>query len=358
MSLDPSTFLDGPRGRRLCLEILLDAARQSDTPVDRDATQAVFWAAHALAENPGTLIHIGGGDEPFVEPEVSSAQAAAALAEIPTPEITPARIDRALEVAVDLAAYWQPPSGEDVLAAVSEMRPVLAPVAAAVARSGRAASWTRPVDHDAQSTVTWEGASPFRTDTEAVLSEWRANMAATEIQFAASAYSERLSGPWWSTPPGDLPRTTPSRGAEGPVGMSLVEDSLGWTSARTRTVTVPDGEVIEIDGPDAWASLCHRHPLVVTASRRNVWRWTTGREGVWVQPDWSALAKEAVGVHLTIAGYVATAGRVVELGGLGASVLAGWGPDETFWFGEVTPRGEAEEWTREDSAGPGAWRRA
>ncbi|MFS0793395.1 hypothetical protein [Microbacterium sp. 1P10AE] len=353
MSLDPLALLDGPRGRRLCLEIHRAAP---DTVEKSDAVHAVFWAGHALAENPGTVMWIG--ETPREEPKVSVAEAAAALARVPTPELTPALIDRALQVAVDLAAYWQPPYGEDVLAAADDVRAVLAPVAASVAESAHVRWWESTVAQDDQWTVVREGEARGPDTPEAILEDWPRGMAATELQFAAAENADQLSGPWWSTPPMSLPRTTRRRGAAGPVALSLVEDSFGWRSARVQPAAVPSGDVIEIDGPEAWAALCRRHPLIVTASRRAVWRWTTGREGVWVQPDWSAVAREAVGVHLTVAGYLTTAGKVVDLGDLGASVLAGWGPDETFWFDDVTPAGAAEEWITADSGEPGSWRRA
>lgn len=217
MSLGPSSLLDGPRGRRLCLEVLLDEARRSDTAEARDAVHAVFWAAYALAENPGTLIHIGGGAQPFVEPDVSPAEAAAALEGLPVPEITADGLARALSVAVDLAAYWQPPSGEDALAATPEVRRVLARVADAVALSAHAAWWESPVVSEDQAAVAWDDETFALDDPGDVLSRWRAAMADDELQFAAYT---NVSGPWWSTPPFALTRTTRVREPGGALGLS------------------------------------------------------------------------------------------------------------------------------------------
>lgn len=352
MSLGPSSFLDGPRGRRLCLEVLLDEARRSDTAEARDAVHAVFWAAHAVAENPGTLIHIGRGAQSFAEPDVSPAEAAAALEGLRVPEITGEGLARALSVAVDLAAYWQPPSGEDALAATPEVRRVLEPVADVIVRSAQAAWWESPVAREEQAAVAWEDETFAVDDPGETLSRWRAAMAADELQFAA--YRD-VSGPWWSTPPFALTRTTRVRERGEALGLTLVEDSLGWASARTRRVTPPAGRVIEVDGPDAWAELCLRHPLVVTASRRTVWEWTTGRDGVWVVPDWAAVAREAVGVHLTVAGYLTCAGRVIDLGDAGASTVAGWGPDETFWFRAPSATAAPERWSVDRGTDDGRW---
>jgi hypothetical protein len=141
-------------------------------------------------------------------------------------------------------------------------------------------------------------------------------------------------------------------GAHGPAGLRLIEDSLGWDRATVHPVAVPDGSrILELDGPEAWSELCRRYPLDVTASRRHDWYRTTGRgQGVWVQPNWAAVARDADAVHLTVAGYLTTAGRAVPVRDGVASVLAGWDPDATFWLtGLPTPAGEgdapeAQEW--------------
>lgn len=351
MPLDPSALIDGPRGRRLCLEVLLEGARRADTPETREAVQAAFWAAHGRERGASVLLTFTDGTEPFVEPEVSPRAAAAALAALPVPAMTSQTLAHALWQAVDEAAYWQPPSGMDELAAAPEMRPVLRRMADGIVRSGLVEWWASPVAREHQVAVAWEE-EPFRAvDPEEILPEWRADMAADELRFADST---GLSGPWWSTPPFPLPRTT-RLGERGPLGLSFVEDSFGWLSARSRRVDPPAGDVIEIDGPEAWAALCLRHPLVVTASRRTVWDWTTGRDGVWVIPDWAAVARAAVGVHLTVTGYLAGAGRIIDLGDGGASTIAGWVPDETFWFRNPIDVGPEERWVAEHTMGVDRW---
>ena len=345
MPLTADELLAGPRGRRLCLEIL---RLSPDRPGVDEARWAVSWAARALAENPGTMIAIGGDASSFTEPEVSPAEAAVALARVEIPELTDALLHEALTVVVDLAAYWQPPSGEDELAATAELRPVLERIAAAVIDAPVAEWWGSPVLRDAQAMVRWEGERPSEDTPEQIAAQWREDQVAGGISSAPPIAHVRVCGWWGSTPAVRLPRSTRVRGAAGPAGLTLVEDSLGWTSALIQPIAAPDGDVIEIDGPDAWAELCRRHPFSVTASRHNVWQWTTGREGVWVQPDWAAVARDAVGVHLTVAGYLTTAGRVIDLGDLGASTVAGWGPDETFWFAPVEPSAPPQEWVSDD----------
>jgi hypothetical protein len=95
-----------------------------------------------------------------------------------------------------------------------------------------------------------------------------------------------------------------------PVGLSLVEDSMGWETARAWPLRPPpDARVLEVAGPADW-------------------------------------------VRLTVAGYLSTAGRAlpVDVPGLGRpaqTVLAGWDPDTTWWLTDVLTGGaQPIDWIR------------
>ena len=68
------------------------------------------------------------------------------------------------------------------------------------------------------------------------------------------------------------------------------------------------------------------------------------------------VAEEADAVHLTVRGYLATAGRALEVDDGWATVLANWGPDATYWFGSTASRpAQQQEWRRTDDGWvPGA----
>jgi hypothetical protein len=156
---------------------------------------------------------------------------------------------------------------------------------------------------------------------------------------------------WWSMPPPALVRTTRSLGADGPAGLWWVEDSMGRDEAVATPVDAYPARVVELDGPDDWADLCRRHPLDVSASRRHDWYRVTGRDGRWVVPDWTAVAAEADAVHLTVRGYLSAATRLIDVGDGMASVLAGWNPDETYWFRGMAARpADARRWCLVDDA--------
>lgn len=364
MAIDPQTLLAGPRGRRLCFEYLAASASESGMPEGEAARMAIFWAAHQHDPNPGTLIRIGGGDGPFDDPVVGAGDLEIALAAVDMPMPTAELLRFALAMSVDNARYWQPPDGTDVLAAAPELMPVLERVAEVIAASPHAAWWTTPVDLDDQWALAWEGDGIPDADTDAdatraTLATWRTTMRENEERWQrerAADPAARWSGDWWSTPPSSLIHTTRSLLGEGPAELWFVEDGFGWDSAVATPVDGYPASVIEIDAPDDWVRLCRQHPLVVTASRRDDWHNATGRSGGWVHPDWAAMAEEADAVHLTVRGYLTTAGRALEVDDGWATVLANWGPDTTYWFGSTASRpADQRAWHRTDDGWlPGA----
>lgn len=342
-ALTAADLVSGPRGRRLCLELASRLLGQA-------VLEAIVHAAHDLDPGAGTsrvMFAIGGE---LVHPRVTTADVASTIGLSEGPELAAGQLWEALRAAVDSARYWQEPDGEDVLAATPAVRRSLEPLARAVVESPDSAWWSEPFAPVGQSLTTTLGR--HRRDPSAprdVLLQWR--RAAVEEESRAlrerpSDPAANYSGEWWSIPPHGLPRTTRWLAGKGPVGMWLVEDASGM-DVRTSSVEVAAGlRVLEIGGPEDWAALCRRHPFPVTASRRHDWFRATGRSDVeWVVPDWVGVAGEADVVHVSVAGWLRTAGVAVEVSDGVASVLAGWDPDAAFWL-TSRPRetGVAVEW--------------
>ncbi|MDY0909190.1 hypothetical protein [Microbacterium sp. CFBP9034] len=354
MTLDAALLLAGPRGRRLCLEYATAAARESGTQAGRDAATAVFWAAHALeGESSTSVLFTSDGSPPTgAVPAVRPEEAASALDSIALPSPSAESLRDALGASVDRAMYWQPPDGADVLASTAPVRGSLARVAELVAASPHAGWWATPVELDDQWAVPWEGSGRPPADPGSVLAAWREGVAADEIRAARERPADPnapWSGMWWSMPPTELSHSTRGIAGGAPAGLWLVEDSPGWEAATATPLDAFPGRVIEIHGPEEWIDLCRRHPLPVTASRRHDWFRVTGRDGDWVMPDWSRVAEEADGVHVSVACYLATAGRLLDLEDGRASVMAGWAPDTTWWFAGVSAReADAVQWVRDD----------
>jgi hypothetical protein len=144
--------------------------------------------------------------------------------------------------------------------------------------------------------------------------------------------TSNFGGPWWSTPPPTLISTTRSLSGIGVVGLTLVEDGLGCSEAATWHLRPsPDARVYEIAGPQDWIELADSYPFDVTRTRRQVWFQATGLRGPRAIPNWAAVADDYDAVHLTVAGYLGTAGRVLEVTGA-STVLGGWSPDQTCWL--------------------------
>lgn len=357
VTTDP--LLAGPRGRRVCLTLAAADA-------DHRAGLALMYATYHLETDAGGSVVVLTVPPHAAEPvpEVTPEEVAAHLAAAPVAVPDSRDLMAALEAAVDSARYWQEPDGSDLLAATPALQAVLARAARAVAASPAAAWWTAPVDVADQWRVTFDH-PPSRTPdgpaapAAATLREWRDAVVAEEETAARERPADPRapwSGTWWSTPPAALTRTTRRVGDLGPAGLRLVEDSLGWTSARVGRVHAPEGaRVLEIDGPDAWVALCRARPLEVTASRRHDWFRTTGTDSRWVVPDWSAVAADVDAVHVGVAGYLSTAGRALPVDDGVHTVLAGWGPDETVWLRDVPTDDVTERWGRDDD---GDWRRA
>ncbi|CAM2929118.1 DUF4253 domain-containing protein [Prescottella defluvii] len=267
----------------------------------------------------------------------------------------------ALGLAVDFARYWQPPDEEDLLFAHPDAVAALRPIAQAALSSPHAAWWGDPVDVDNQRSV--EGFRPERGWAERPLADhrpddaldrWRHHALEWEArfrQYLAEDPGSNVGGEWWSTPvPSSTPSTTREREGVGALELLLEEDSMGYDRARVRPVRV-DGtpRAYEIGGPADWARLVDSYPFPVPASRRSEWYYTTGRYLDWHIPDWVAVAADYDAVHLTVHGYLTTPGIAIPLVERpGATVLAGWDPDATFWLraGVITIDDDPIEWHR------------
>ncbi|WPF65369.1 MULTISPECIES: hypothetical protein [unclassified Corynebacterium] len=336
----PSRLLDGPRGRRFALEYAL--ASEATTGA---STHSLFSLAH--------------GFTPFT-PE-SGELAADILALLPLAPVTPELLRRCLISTTEAAAYWQEPDTPDLLAATAPVRRALERVARHLGDSPHFRSWWAPRDVRSQEqwVVDWEdrGFPPPLPENLSPLVAWRA----TTLEREERAAREKPRDPrasygdcWWSIPHFDTPATMPPCFDGTPSGLYYVEDSLGWARARTRRAVYPPVSsplnLYRIDSAEDWASLCSRFPLEVTAITRHDWYRTTGRDGRWVIPDWAQVARHYHAVRLTLAGYLSGAGTAIPVEKDTASVIAGWHPDQTYWFTPLLRyHGKAVSWESNDS---------
>jgi len=313
-------LLAGPRGRRLCWE-MLDVSVQFARP----GAAALRRAAEHVAD------------------ELSHGAVVAST-----------RIFSALQCAVGEAMYWQPPDNDDQLLADIGLSVSLTPLAEALLNMPATHWWTSPLAEADQRFVQFlEGEEQAEQPTLSGIGErlrtWRTDEQGRNAHFRERPPAAEWSGRWWSTPNRwDVPVTSRDLAGCGPVGLSLVEDSLLWKRAACWSVLPAEPvRVYEINDAQAWAELVRRYPFEVTDSRQTVWEWTTGRVGRWLMPDWAAVAEDLDAVHLTVHGYLTTAGRAIEVDDA-AALMAGWDPDATFWLTDVLRvNGPASHWAGE-----------
>lgn len=353
---------DGPRGRRLVLEL----ARAADPEIGR-----VIWdLSYNAAVGAGAAIVRFGVDEDGVafsdatgqpvEVSHSPSDAAALIRALDRLHPTSDQLAEAFRRSVDAAAYWQPPDGDDLVAAQPEVHRALSEVGAGLAERADAAWWRREraVEQWAIEFDPSGHGAPFDPAPDAAR-RWTASTLEEDERAARERPADvtaRFGGHWWSHPWG-APHTTGSRPDGVPAGIPYVEDGFGWT----RAVAIPvrgAGATLEIRSADDWAELCRRYPLEVTASRRHEWYQTTGRDGRWLLPDWGRVAGDWACVHLSAWAYLTAATRAIDVDDEYASIIAGWGPDETYWLDGLVREveGPRELWVADDSEGP--WRRA
>lgn len=333
-------LLAGPRGRRFCLGVLT-------------AARPEIWTlalGSAMAPRDQRLLDelartLGSPDALAVAESARGSVLLAGLAE-----------------AVDSARYWQEPDETDELLRQRPVLTALGPVAALLSAS--LAGWLRPSSAalDRQCFVQWTDERklqpPSLTDAAGKLARWKASTIADERQAAERPRDPAApwSGRWWTTPAlSDLVTTTRSITGLGALKLMLVEDSIGWKRALVWPLAPASGSrIYEISEPMAWTGLVARYPLEVTLAKRHDWWRTTGVDASWLMPDWSAVAADYDGVHLTVSGYLTTAGRHLAVGQSG-TVLAGWNPDETYWLNDVLRSGAVPSGWHSTESQPPTW---
>jgi hypothetical protein len=251
--LTAEALLAGPRGRRLCWTLVQHGPGHSAR--HPDSWTQVWQAVHS-------------GDLSGCLDEFSACVTQADLAALTA---SPAAVFEALGQTVHRARYWQEPDAEDQALAPEAVSRALRPVAGAIAAAPESGWWTSPVEPGRQRYAQFLGDRPFDepqlSGAAQRVAAWVADTGSREESLRGRP-AEPLgawSGQWWSDPAlSGLLVTTRARLGLGAVRLALVEDPLGWESARCWPLAPRAGaRVYEVDGPAAWASLVTRYPLDV-----------------------------------------------------------------------------------------------
>jgi hypothetical protein len=340
-------LLGGPRGRRLCWSVL--GRSLADDARAAQSWTRVWWAARA-GDLSGCLDDLAS--------LVARARLEASVAR-------PGAVFTALGESMATAMYWQEPDQEDRALAPAAVSEVLLPVAAAITAAPETGWWTSPAHPERQRYAQFLGGHPFEepdlSGAAQRVAAWRTDTVRREDALRAKP-PEPLgawSGHWWSDPAlSGLLVTTRARPGLGAVRLALVEDGHGWESARCWPLRPRAGaRLYEVDGPAGWASLVTRYPLDVTRSRRHDWWRATGRTGRWLIPDYQAVARDYDAVHVSVLGYLTTAGAALSAGpdDEARTLLAGWDPDATWWLTDsLAAAGPPETWAVDEDGRAGS----
>lgn len=325
-------LLAGPRGRAVCLCI--------------------------AGVSPLTYLTQRGGDDGFFANEDRYDQAVVsgvveALEAVPADglRITNKTVTAAVAETAGCAAYWQEPDADDVLLADPQVIQGLRPIASVLAASEATSWWGDPLRLDDQFFVSWlfqakqtRADPPLLTGAAERRFRWRVHAKQEELEAARERPSDleaRYTGSWWSTPVfSGLVSTTPRLANGTPAQLVFIEDEEGMTQARVaRLQPAPDVRIYEITDPPDLVELVSRYPLHTDHARRHDWYRTTGCRGPWLIPDWDTIGSSYDAVHLTVLGYLATAGRAIPVGSH-YTMLAGWDPSKTWWLNDVLTQAE------------------
>ncbi|MCG2800612.1 MAG: hypothetical protein L6311_00780 [Cellulomonas sp.] len=344
-----------PRGRRLCYELAVRL------PGGAEVGSAMFdESSRGHIERGGATFvafYGGSGERPDQAAQVRTPGLVVALARLDLADVAQtSALLSALARSVDSAMYWQRPDAWDEVLAWPQVRDALLPIAEAILDHPDTSWWSAPVDLRAQVRTRFEHS--FATDAARGpaperLRRWRQSTLAHEREMAIERARQpgvSISGTWWVTPVhAGMDVTTRDLADRGSAALWLTEDSIGWESADLDPCVVDETRVLEIGGPSDWAALVARYPLEVTGSRQPDWYGALdARAGRWVIPDWSAVAADYDGVHVSVLGWLTTSGRAVPVGQDATTTLAGWDPDATWWLADVVRAvGGGRRWVRE-----------
>lgn len=366
MEAELEGLLAGPRGRRFLAELAERLVGSEDLYRAGAAWWGPAWDRDSSDDLPAALVTacLRRLQDLLAQADLEAVAAAR----------DPHALLASLGASVDAARYWQDPDAVDGILSEDRARALLRPLAAAVLSAPAAAWWREDVDYRSQQHVTWvrqredlQTPAPALTGGFEALRTWSAE----ERHREAADRDERprdarasFSGHWWSTPAmiAGVVDTSPAVRAPAvtqvlPVGLSLVEDSIGALEALVHPLRPnPSARVLEIHNAQAWCDLVAAHPREATWSRRHDWWRSTGWAGSWALPDWTSVAHRWDGVHLSVVGYLTTSGRLLSTTVPGSTaddlspgpahtLLAGWDPGQTWWLTDVLePAGVPQRW--------------
>lgn len=234
--------------------------------------------------------------------------------------------------AVETTSPWAPRDQTALFETLVTRASRLRWMAEALAASPATSWWWQALDRSAQHMPMWNPAASPGPDAIPPL-RIPATPASPWERYAQQAETAR----WTSTVIGGRSSLATAIAREvGDLGF------LRWD--RLVPVTAPqDARLAEIHGPDDWHRLCVEHPA---ESGPN-----TPPHAVGLVPDWSLIAAQHDGVHLSFGGLLTTLWRTIT-SDAGATTLWAWDSESTQWLRDVLIEGPPIPFSEDDHIGP------
>lgn len=234
-------------------------------------------------------------------------------------------LNSAMQVSVDTARYLQAPDSFD--------RVCLEPQILETLNSLAKALWDHPV------ITRWSTAYDSR-DLHFVCSD---NMGLRREKIQQGLSMQDLKGTlhskdhWWSAPPYPALVTSGYSTLPYPSLLSWQEDEVDSSLKHTRRIKVlKSARVFEIKTATDWLELCTRFPQPVSNHLHSQWKATTGLSRDWVIPQWHLVSYEYDAICMSPLAYLALAGEPFDMEDGetpgSATMIAGFGPGETVWL--------------------------
>ncbi|WP_155838627.1 hypothetical protein [Arthrobacter castelli] len=191
-------------------------------------------------------------------------------------------------------------------------------------------------DLSARTNLQWWAASVDRTNQRGYLRGKDAGFHTSTALIDKSFAALKSGGAWWVCP-GDALTTSrgPIQGSPSVISAAPDDHWLKDDKHTLWSVRVdPEATVYEVHQRSDWVRLLQQYPYEASNIVTFDWAEDVPVGSRLLIPDWSEVARDWDGVHVSVAGYLNAAYTPLMLDTARYGLLTGWHPDATVWLTE------------------------